>query len=126
MVMATAECKVPGFEEVILAEAFGLLLIMCFAIDCGFRKVLFEGDTERDFSLIQNDNTKDRSYLGSMIKEIQDLQSHFATYDFRFIHRERNIVAHKLAHLAQSDPNKIWFEEVPKLLIDVYFHDLLN
>jgi len=34
--------------------------------------------------------------------------------------------AHAMAQLAQSEPNKVWLEEMHLAINDVYFQDLLN
>lgn len=95
-------------------------------MECGFRRLVFEGENETIIRRIQNDKLVDRSYLGETIKGIQKIQSGFDMCSFKFIHRDSNIVAHMLAQLALIDPNKVWLEEVPPPITDVYFHDLLN
>jgi len=86
---------------------------MRLAIDCGFKRVVFEGDNEKVFTLVQNDISDIRSYLGRILSEIQKLQSQIDTCRFSIIPRTANSVAHNLAHLAHYDPNRIWIEEVP-------------
>jgi hypothetical protein len=36
-----------------LAEAFGLLLTMRLAYECGFREMVFEGDNEKVWNLVR-------------------------------------------------------------------------
>jgi hypothetical protein len=45
--MVAATWKVPGMDNVELAEAFGLLNTMRMAHEFGFRKGTFEGDNKR-------------------------------------------------------------------------------
>lgn len=126
LVLAAATWKIPGSDNVELAEAYGLLLTMRLARDCGFREVIFEGDNEKIWNMTRFGSKENRSYLGSVIQEIQRTQSYFAKCNFQFTHRDNNLVGHKLAHLALSDPGKVWIEEVPPLISEVYFHDLMN
>lgn len=102
------------------------MMSLRFALDCGFRRTLFEGDNEKIFKRIQNVENEDRLYFGFLIKEIQILQSRFNTCQCNFIHREANSTAHSMARLAHSSPNRVWIEEVPSEILDVYCKDLLN
>ncbi|XP_024640794.1 uncharacterized protein [Medicago truncatula] len=126
LVMASAAWKIKGTEEVILAEAFSLLSTVRLAIDCGFRQMIFEGDNEKVFRTLKDNKIEDRSYLGSIIKEIQRLQFSFDKCQFNFIPGECNTTAHSMAQVAHSNPNSIWIEEVPTQISAVYFKDLLN
>jgi len=126
LVLATATWQTPGVKDVMFAEAFALMKTMRLAIDCGFRRVLFEGDNEKLMKRIQTEELEDRSYLGFIMKEIQVLQSLFDTCQCNFINREANATTHSLAHLAHSNPNEIWIEEVPEAISDVYVTDILN
>jgi len=54
------------------------------------------------------------------------LKTSFAYCLFTFAPREGKKVAHKLAQLAHSEPNKFWMDEVPYSIIEVYFHDLIH
>jgi hypothetical protein len=116
LVMAAATWTQPGAEKAELAEAYGLLLTMRMVQDCGFREVVFEGDNEKIWKMVGSGAKDDRSYLGSVIQEIQKIKPCFDTCLFRFTHRDSNLVGHKLAQLAHTDPNKVWIEEVPPLL----------
>lgn len=124
--MAAATWKVPGSENAMLAEAFGLLKSMTMARECGFRKVVFEGDNETIWKMVRKSNTEDRTYLGSVILEIQRIQLEFDICQFMFTHRENNVPAHQLAQLAISDPDNVWIEDIPPSINEVYFQDLLN
>lgn len=90
------------------------------------RRVVCEGDNERVVLTIQNENKKIRSYLGELIREICFVQSCFDTCQIRSIPRRCNLAAHIMAQAAHSDPKRVWIEEVPQQLNEVYFHDLIN
>jgi len=76
--------------------------------------------------MIHNDRKDNRSYLGELIKEIRLHQSCFDMCQIRSIPRSCNIAAHVMTQVALFDPNRIWIEEVPHQLNEVYFHDLIN
>jgi hypothetical protein len=120
LVMAAATWRLKGSDEAITAEAFALLLTVRLARDCGF-----EADNERVIKLVQNEKIENRSYLGKILDEIRVLQSSFDTCQFRFISRKYNNVAHNMAHLAHSCPDRVWIEEVPLDVQDMYYHDIL-
>lgn len=124
--MAAATWKVKGFEDATLAEAHALLATVCFAVDCGFRRVCFEGDNEKVIRLAQSNNIEDKSYLGSVLKEIQAMQWSFDAWQFQSISRKCNKTAHAMAKLAHLNPNEIWLEEIPPQISEVYFHDLIH
>ena len=105
LVLAAATWRSPGFDNALLAEASVLYNSMKFAVDCGFWRIVFEGDSEKLMKMIQNGSSEDRSYLGAYIKAIQTLQSSFDICRFLFIHREANITAHNLAQFAHSINN---------------------
>lgn len=67
LVMASASWRMKGSEDVILAETFALYRTIDLALDCGFRRIMFEVDNEQLVRLIHNDNSEDRSYLGKLI-----------------------------------------------------------
>lgn len=88
--MAAATWKVKGFEDATLAEAHALLATVHFAVDCGFRRVCFEGDNEKVMRLAQSINLEDRSYMGSVVKEIKAMQWSFDAWQFQSISRKYN------------------------------------
>lgn len=80
----------------------------------------FSKEIVRVFRMLQNKERQERSYLGLFIQEIQRVQSAFDKCIFRFTPRSGNRVADSLAHLAHSDPNVVWIEEVPPAINDVF------
>lgn len=108
LVMAAATWRIPGIEDALTAKAYALLLTLRLAIECGFRSLTFEVDSEKVSRLVNSEKQEDRSYLGQIIGAI------------------RNKLAHALAHLAHSNPDRIWIEEVPPEVVEVYYRDILN
>jgi hypothetical protein len=88
--------------------------------------MIFESDSECLIRKVKEDNTLDRSYLGLILQEIRKIQLGFDKCTFSFSHRNSNTVAHSLAHLAHSEPNLVWIEEVPTTINNVYFFDLIH
>lgn len=126
LVMAAATWSLDGSDDPLMTEAFALLTTMRLAIDCGFRKIIFEGDNERVILMARNGKLHNKTYLGSIIEEIQSLQRAFDICNFNFSHKSSNKVTHKLAQMAHSEQNHVWLEEVPNTILDVYFHDLVH
>jgi hypothetical protein len=115
-----------GAEDVLMAEAMALLLTVRLARDCGIRHMVFEADNEKAIRLIQKHKIEDITYLGMIIYEIGALKSSFDTCQFKHISRKCNSLAHHMAQLAHSSPNRVWIEEVPLEVQNMYFHDILN
>jgi hypothetical protein len=67
-----------------IVEAYALLLTLRFAVECGFRKMTFEVDSEKVFRLVYNEKNEDRSYLGEIIHAIRNLQWHFDSCQVSF------------------------------------------
>jgi len=126
LVMASATWKLKGQDEATVAEALAILFTMRLVEDCGFMKMFFEGDNERVMWLVQNGQNEDKSYLGGIIKETQEIQSHFDICNFNSIPRTCKTTTHVLDQIAHYNPNKIWIEEASVQLNEVYFHDLIN
>lgn len=67
LVMAASTWETDGNDRALEAEAYALLTGMRFAKDCGFRKVVFEGDNEKLMKMVREDYVQNRSYLGLML-----------------------------------------------------------
>jgi len=126
MVMASATWRTLGFEDPTTAEASAIWKTMTLANECGFRQVIFEGDCERVIRLIQHKERQDRSYFSLFNREIQGTESAFDKCILRFTPRSGNRVADSLAHLAYTNPNLVWIEEVPPTINDVYIFYLIR
>jgi len=97
-----------------------------FASKRGFKKVHFESDNERLVRLLQGSEEVERMYLGSIIQSTKSLLSVFSEYKFTHVKRSDNVVAHCLAQLANTDPNKVWVDNVPIQVHHFYFLDLIS
>jgi ribonuclease HI len=106
----------PGPDDPTLAEVYALYNAIHLALDCCFRDVLFESDSAKVISLINNAEENPRNYIGNMINGICSNRSSFRKCSFHHISREANRVAHILAGLTHEEPNKVWIEEDPPQL----------
>jgi len=117
--MAAVVWKVKGPNDVSLAEAFALLHSV--AIECGFWRVLIEGDNAKVFRFCSKWKNGRQ-----ILKEIQLFQWQLDMCQFQSIPRVCNKMAHCLAQIAHSDPKKVWIEEVHKGTSEVYSQDLIH
>jgi len=101
-------------------KRLALLNSVKLARDCGFRHMEFESDSEHLVGMLKSKENRNRSYMGLIIREIISLMSHFDLCVFRRTHRLGNSVAHCLAQLAHSEPNRVWIEEVPVQIQSLY------
>ena len=76
--------------------------------------------------LLNGTKEDNRLYLGSIIDSILSLWSHFSQYIFSHIQRTGNALAHFLAQLATTDPDKVWMEDVPSDASSLYFSDIVS
>jgi len=125
LVMAIATWRIKGANDVMMAEVFALLLTVRIARDFGFRHMVFEVDNDKMVRMAQKNKIDNISYLGKVIYEIGALKSSSDTCHFRYISWNCNEVAHTMAQLAHSSTNKVWIEEVPLEVQEVYYHDIL-
>jgi hypothetical protein len=126
MVVDSGTWLCPGFECAAAAEAWGLYQAALHAVERGFQKVHFESDSERVNKLILKEEEEQRTYLGSIVRCIKSLVSMFSESKFTHVKRKGNSVAHCLAHLATTNPNRVWAGEVPDPAQSLYFHDLIS
>lgn len=59
-----------GFDCAATAEAYAIYAAMHLALDCGIRNVVFESDCEAIINKLNRRMDNERSYLGSILKEI--------------------------------------------------------
>ena len=87
--------------EVERAEAIAIREGLIFALSLNFKKLLVESDSLSIINKINKDSL-DLSYLGLIIKEIQQLRSSFTSVSFSFIPKQANLVAHHLIKFSFS------------------------
>jgi len=97
-----------------------------FAHECGFTRVHFENDNENLMKELNGIETGYRNYTGAIIDSILDLKVYFRQCMFSFVRRSGNKVAHFLAQLATTEPDKVWMEDVPSNAHSLYFSDLIS
>jgi hypothetical protein len=55
--MASVTWNLPGPDEALEAEAYAMIQTMCLARDCGFRRLIFESDSERLIWMVKTDKS---------------------------------------------------------------------
>jgi hypothetical protein len=91
--MAAKTWKIDSFECTTTAEACTLLNTMKLALDCGFRKVIFESDNEKVIRSLDLGDGDNITYLGCMVREMHSLSLDFDFYRFSFKHRSCKRIA---------------------------------
>ncbi|KAK5826118.1 hypothetical protein PVK06_021028 [Gossypium arboreum] len=96
-------------------EALVGLEAIKLGISLGFQEIQIKGDSRTVIRKCQT-TVKDRSAIGAIIRDIQNLSAHFQKINFKHIHRRENMYAYKVAnealesevisYLAQEDSNR--------------------
>jgi ribonuclease HI len=115
-----------GFRCASTAEAWGLYQAVMFARDNGFSKVQFESDNEKLIRMVQHRVEVEKSYMVSIVLSILSILPFFSQWSFTHVKRSGNSVAHSLAQIATTEPNRIWLENVPAQALSLYFADLFS
>lgn len=99
---------------------------MVFAGECGFLKVEFESDNERVIKMLNGSGEENSCYLGYIVDSIISLRSNFSQCRFLHVRRSGNVLAHFLAQLVNTCPDKGWMEDVPSNATSLHFSDLMS
>ncbi|KAK8600507.1 hypothetical protein V6N13_059707 [Hibiscus sabdariffa] len=96
-----------------MAEVKACEQAILLARDLGFRKVIIEGDALNFISKL-NSLMEDRSDIGAIVKNIQDVRKQFQIISFVHVSRRCNRVAHILAKdYGTTTTHMVWIEQVP-------------
>jgi hypothetical protein len=115
-VLAATTWLVMGYDDLKVAEVFALYRSVKLAIDCSFRKVIFESDCENLIRILRGEKPVPGNYVGGIVSSINSLRTQYDENSFTHVHRLGNMVAHKLANLALQEHNKVWIEEIPNYI----------
>jgi hypothetical protein len=126
LIAAAATWEVPGNDNPLLAEAFALYHAVRYAMDCCFRNVVFESDSDRLIKLINSDEQNPRNYVGTIVEGIKLSKNTFRLCSFKHINRKSNQAAHNLASWAHIEPNRTWIEDNPPIIVPFIFQDLIH
>lgn len=82
--------KIAGFPNAGTAEGLAMLNTMKLAYECGFRRLVFESDNKKLIHLLQRREEAEKTYLGSIVREIEDMGLHFDKAIVSFSKRKNN------------------------------------
>ena len=112
--------------SVILAELKAIFFGLKFAIDCGLRAVIVEGDSLSAIQMICSLHGS-LSLEGSLVEDIKIFAAFFDKISFIFAPRKCNRVAHELAKWACSVCNDVFIlEEVPSVILPFVLDDFCS
>ncbi|XP_024178051.1 uncharacterized protein LOC112183967 [Rosa chinensis] len=89
-------------------ESLAMLHGLRFALHVGFKKLEVEGDA-LTFLNVLNDSSDDHSSEGHILDEVKQLLKSFISCSWRFVRRDCNKVAHRLAKEALKLSQPWWF-----------------
>ncbi|XP_030939879.1 uncharacterized protein LOC115964767 [Quercus lobata] len=125
LVMAALSQQIPLPTSVEMVEVLAACRALVFAKELGFDRVIVEGDSTNTITSI-NGGHMDHLALGHVLLDIKRLFSCFSHISVKYINREGNCVAHKLARRATNYPFLVWMESVSPDILEVYQLDLLR
>ena len=110
--------------SVIEVEVMAARRALELALECGFQRIVLEGDSEVLYKALQQGN-RCLAHHDHLITDIQFLISHFNAFKLSVVHRHCNKLAHALARRATVPPfMSVWMEDVPLNLLSVFQADL--
>ncbi|GAU48920.1 hypothetical protein TSUD_301750 [Trifolium subterraneum] len=104
-------------------EAWALLLAMEEARHRGLNRVQFESDSKVLIEAIHMKRRGNSEFL-SIVHDILSLMSSFINFDFKFVRRQANLVAHTLARAANSWASFHRLENIPFCIERLVFNEI--
>jgi ribonuclease HI len=98
--------------DALTAEAMACRDGLLMAAHLGINRVWLETDCQEVVRLWQA-GSKQRSSIGAILKEIDDLSTRFQGFKFSFVSRSCNEVAHILAKQVTGDTRMGWWSSTP-------------
>ena len=124
LVMASLSQWIPLPASVIKVEALAARRAMEFALELGFDNVTLKGDSEVLVKTL-NDGGNTLAHYGNLTADILFLTSHFSKFQFSFVRRQCNRLAHSLTRCASIiQQMSVWMEDLPPDHIPVFLADL--
>ncbi|XP_023891986.1 uncharacterized protein LOC112003985 [Quercus suber] len=119
LVMASLAQLIPLPTSVIEVEVLAARRALELALECGFQRIVLEGDSEVLYKALHQGN-RSLAHYGHLITDIQFLISHFNAFKLSVVRRHCNKLAHALARRATISPSmSVWMEDVPPDLLPV-------
>ena len=124
-VMASLSQRIPYPHSVEAVEAYAARSATQFAIDLGFRDMIFEGDSFKIITALQHHSPCNTQY-GHLITDTKTIAQAFISCHYVHVKRDGNRAAHSLAKRARHcEPFQVWMESVPPDLQHVILSDFL-
>ncbi|XP_030939482.1 uncharacterized protein LOC115964280 [Quercus lobata] len=97
-----------------------------FALECGFREMVVEGDNQSVMSALERKRCLS-SWVGHILQDVLCLLNDFRWSQVQFAKRSANTVAHLLArHAKGRSHDVIWLEESPPPVLQVLYLDSIS
>ena len=120
-VMAALSGKGPPAACSEEAEVLACRRAVEFALECGFREMVVEGDNQSVMSALERKSCL-FSRVGHILQDVLCLLNKFRWSQVQFAKRSANTVAHLLARHAKSESHDvIWLEESPPLVVQALY-----
>ena len=125
-VMAAFSGKGPSAACSEEAEVLACRRAVEFALECGFREMVVEGDNQSVMSALERKSCL-FSRVGHILQDVLCLLNKFRWSQVQFAKRSANTVAHLLARHAKSESHDvIWLEESPPLVVQALYLDSIS
>jgi hypothetical protein len=118
-IIAAATWNMTGNYDLDAAEAQALHNSMNLAAAFCFCDVEFESDNLRLINTIGMNDEIHRNVFGDIVREIHCRRAMFRDCNFVYTDSIGNYVAHAMAQLASSEPNRFWIEEAPTHIVNL-------
>ena len=97
-----------------------------FALECGFREMVVEGDNQSVMTALER-KTNLSSWVGHSLPDVLCLLNGFGWSQILFAKRSVNTVAHLLArHAKNGSHDIIWIEESPPTVVQALYLDSIS
>ncbi|XP_075658640.1 uncharacterized protein LOC142628417 [Castanea sativa] len=124
-VMAALSGKGPPISCSEEAEILACRRAVVFALECGFREMVVEGDNQSVMSALELKRSLS-SRVGHIVQDVLSLLKELRWSQVLFTKRSANTIAHLLARHAKNESHDvIWLEESHPPVVQALYNDLL-
>ena len=108
------------------AEVLACRRAVEFALECGFRELVVEGDNHSVMAALERKSCL-LSRVGHILQDILCMVNDFSWSQFQFAKRSANTVAHLLArHAKNVTHDVIWLEDSPPPVVQALYLDSIS
>ncbi|CAJ2667453.1 unnamed protein product [Trifolium pratense] len=113
-----------GAHSILEAEALALLEAMKAACTMNRQHITFESDSQLVVGAIQDANYNGASIFSIIISNIKNLLLLNSNFEVKFVKRQANLVAHKLARVAKSWASRCDFYSIPPCIENLLINEM--